>query len=264
MSVGRCSIVLALVVAGLTPATAGAENWRFSIGSSVNYFTGDYGTGRDTDLLYIPLTLKVAPMPRLKLGVTAPYIRQTSEDVVLTGGGVAARRNVLASSRSTNRTEHGLGDVLLRGEYVLFEESAMLPEVTPFLKIKFPTADQDKGLGTGEFDETVGASFSKAVGQFVGYVDLAYTFVGSPSGADFDNSFGWSLGASYQISGPVSVFAFLDGATAIASGQDNPLELRAGAEFRLTTATRLSGAVTKGLSDGSPDFGVSLGVTVRF
>ena len=265
MSLRRSAVIVGLLVAALTPSTTRAEDWRFSVGSSVNYLSGDYGTGRDTSLLYVPLTLTVAPVPRLKLGLTIPYIRQTGENVVLTGGGVAARNNVLATSRSVNRTEDGLGDILLRGEYVLLEEGAVLPEVAPFLKVKFPTADRDKGLGTGEFDETVGTSLSKTFFErLVGYIDLGYTFIGSPPGADFRNSFGWSLGAAYQIAQPVSVFAFLDGATAIARGQDDPLELRVGAEYRVTKAVRLTGAVTKGLSDGSPDYGVSIGVTFRF
>jgi hypothetical protein len=51
------------------------------------------------------------------------------------------------------------------------------------------------------------------------------------------------------------VFAFLDGTTAISSAQDDPLELRVGAEWRLTNVVKLTGAVTKGLSDGSADWG---------
>ena len=265
MSLRRSAVIVGLLVAALTPSTARAEDWRFSVGSSVNYLSGDYGTGRDTSLLYVPLTLTVAPVPRLKLGLTIPYIRQTGENVVLTGGGVAARNNVLATSRSVNRTEDGLGDILLRGEYVLLEEGAVLPEVAPFLKVKFPTADRDKGLGTGEFDETVGTSLSKTFFErLVGYIDLGYTFIGSPPGADFRNSFGWSLGAAYTILVSLTVVAFLDGATAISPGQDDPLAARVGAEFRLTKALKLTGAVARGFTDGAADWDVAAGLALGF
>ncbi len=64
---------------------------------------------------------------------------------------------------------------------MLVEEKSVLPEVAPYLKIKFPTADQGKGLGTGEFDETVGVDLSKTLfPRFVSYVTLAYTVIGSP------------------------------------------------------------------------------------
>src|SRR5205823_1195681 len=69
----------------------------------------------------------------------------------------------------------------VRTQYVLLAEKSVLPEVAPYLKIKFPTADSGRGLGTGEFDETVGVDLSKTLfPRFVSYVTLAYTFIGSP------------------------------------------------------------------------------------
>ena len=93
---------------------------------------------------------------------------------------------------------------------------------------------------------------------------MAYTFTGSPPGTELHNSFAWSLGAAYAVVQPLSVFAFLDGATAISSGEDDPLELRVGAEFRIVKALKLTGAVTRGLSKGSADWGLSAGLALRF
>jgi len=72
---------------------------------------------------------------------------------VITGGGVAVRKDKqrqlgTATQNNVTSTEHGLGDVLLKGQYVLLSEKAVLPEIAPYLKIKFPTADSDRGLGT--------------------------------------------------------------------------------------------------------------------
>ena len=63
---------------------------------------------------------------------------------------------------------------------------------------------------------------------------------------------------------PFTIFEFLDGSTAIAPGQDDPLELRVGAEFRIVKALKLTGSVMKGLSDGSADWGVTAGLALRF
>ena len=60
------------------------------------------------------------------------------------------------------------------------------------------------------------------------------------------------------------MFAFLDGSTAISPGQANPLEVRVGADFRVTQALKIFGSVSRGLSDGSADWGVSAGLVVRF
>jgi len=259
----RRSLALGLLLVLGAAAPAVAEE-RASLSGSVNYSRGDYGTGEDTTLLYVPFTLRLRPAERLTLGVTVPYLRQTTQAVVFTGGGVA-RRGDPERRVERRRTEEGLGDILVKGEYVLLREGLVLPEIAGSVKVKVPTADEDRGLGTGEFDETIGLGLSKSLlPRLVGYLDLAYTFVGSPPGERFDNSFAWSVGAAYLLAQPVTLFAFLDGATAIAPGQDDPLELRAGAEFKLTQAVRLTTSGSIGLSDGAADYGVSGGLAFRF
>ncbi len=256
----------ALVLLVVTPVLA-EDDPRWSLSTSVNYSVGDYGTGKDTTIVYVPFTLGVRPIDQLWLSLTVPYLYQNSQNVVVTGGGVATRKKATGkfAQPASATTESGLGDVLFKASYVLLEEKPFLPEIAPYVKIKFPTADKDRGLGTGEFDETIGVDLSKQlIGPLSGYVTVAYTFIGSPPGTDFSNSFGWSIGAAYTLIPSFSVFAFLDGATAIARGQDDPLELRVGAEFKITRVLKLTGAVTRGLSNGSPDWGVSGGLSVRF
>lgn len=258
------AVGIALALLGATPAFAEDEP-RWHLSTSFNYLKGDYGTAEDTEIMYVPFTFGVK-LDRFRLGLTVPYIRQTSQNVTLTGGGVAVKKKEQQAAPSTeSRTEGGLGDILLRASYIVLKEQPLLPEIEPSLKIKFPTADEDRGLGTGEFDETIGVDLSKTfLERLTAYLTLAYTFIGSPPGADFDNSFGWSIGAAYAVAPPFSVFAFLDGATAISPGQDDPLELRVGAEYRLIRALKLTGSVMKGLSDGSADWGVSAGLALRF
>lgn len=256
-------IGLTLVLLGAVPVCA-EDGPRFLLSTSFNYSNGDYGTSEDTEIIYVPFTFGVK-LDRFEARLTVPYIRQTSQIVTVTGGGVAVRKDRKARAAQEADTESGLGDVLLRGSYVLLEEREVWPEIAPYVKIKFPTADEDRGLGTGEFDETLGIDLSKTfLERLTAYLTLAYTFVGSPDGSDFDNSFGWSLGAAYAVASPFSVFAFLDGATAISSEQDDPLELRVGAEWRFTKVVKLTGAVTKGLTDGSADWGISAGLALRF
>jgi hypothetical protein len=254
-----CGLIVSSLLVLMSTTPGGAEDWKVSLSTSFNYLRGDYGTESDTTLIYVPFTVRVAPTERLILGVTVPYIRLTAQNIVLTGGGVAVR------GAGERQTEDGLGDVLLRGEYIVVEEKPSIPEIRGSIKIKAPTADEDKGLGTGEFDETLGLSLSKTFAQrLVTYLDLTYTFIGTPPGVDFDNTFGWSIGAAYLIARPVTVYGFLDGATAVSPGQDDPLEFRFGAEFRVTRAIRLTSTVTVGLTDGSPDYGLSGGLVFRY
>jgi hypothetical protein len=266
MRYGCVVLGVLLLVAGATPALGADEDPRWMFSSSVNYSVGDYGTGKDTTIVYVPFTFGVRPIDTLWISLTVPWIYQSSENVVVTGGGVAVRKKdggkFARSERSTS--ESGLGDLLLKISYVILDEREFVPEIMPYLKIKFPTADSDRGLGTGEFDETIGVDLSKRlVDRLYVYLTLSYTFIGDPPGTDFRNSFGWSVGPAYSL-GPLSLFAFLEGSTAISPGESDPLELRVGAEYRLTKALKFTGAVSRGLSDGSADWGLSGGFTLRF
>jgi outer membrane putative beta-barrel porin/alpha-amylase len=213
------------------------------LSTSVDYSVGDYGTGKNTTLVYVPFTLGVRPLDRFWLSVTVPFLYQHGQNVVITGGGVASRKGQKGkfAQPAQSKTEEGLGDVLLKASVILIPEKEFIPEVTPYFKVKFPTADKDRGLGTGEFDETLGVDVSKRlIASLFGYLELAYTFIGEPAGTTLHNSFGWSVGAGYAIVPPFSVFAFLEGATAISPGQEDPLDLRVGAELKLVKALRVS------------------------
>jgi hypothetical protein len=222
-----------MVLVGVIPAVAADDDPRWLFSSSVNYSVGDYGTNKDTTIVYVPFTFGVRPVDTLWINLTVPWIYQNSQNVVVTG---ATRKKATGTfaQPATSTSESGLGDVLLRGSFVLVDEKSFLPEIAPYVKIKFPTADKDRGLGTGEFDETIGVDLSKQlIGPLYGYVTVAYTFVGSPPGTEFHNSFGWSIGAAYTLIPSLSFFAFLDGSTAISPGEADPLELRVGAEYRI-------------------------------
>ena len=259
-------LTVLLAAAGITPAAAQDEP-RVALSASVNYFVGDYGTDSDTTFLYLPVTLGVRPIDRLWLSITVPYLYQSNQNVVLTGGGAAPRKSGKGKfgRPGDDTAEQGLGDVRGKVSYVLVDEKEFVPEIMPYVTIKFPTADSTRGLGTGEFDESIGIELSKTLaGRLVGYLGVAYTFIGDPPGTDLHDSFAWSVGAAYGVIAPLSVFAFLEGATAVTPGEDDPLEIRVGLEYRFTRSVKATGTVTRGLSNGSADWGLSAGVSFRF
>ena len=120
---------VALVLLGAVPVLAQDEP-RVSLSTSVDYSVGDYGTGKDTTLLYVPFTLGVRPFDRFWLSVTVPYIYQTGQNVVLTGGGVAVKgkkSNGKLTRPATSTTESGLGDVLAKASLVLIRRRSLFP-----------------------------------------------------------------------------------------------------------------------------------------
>src|SRR5258708_12325308 len=152
MRARRLLIAVLLVLLGTTPGLAEDKPW-LSSSSSVNYSVGDYGTGKNTTLVYMPFTLGVTPLESFTVSLTVPYVHQTTQNVVITGGGVAPRNETKGKlarpARST--TESGLGDVLLKASYIVLAERGPIPEIAPYPKIKFPPAHRDPGLATGQF-----------------------------------------------------------------------------------------------------------------
>ena len=111
------SLLISVVVMLLSVTPALAEDGpRWLLSTSVNYSVGDYGTDKDTTIVYVPFTLGVSPIDRLWLTVTVPFLYQDSQNVVLTGGGVASRKKEKGklAQPATSTTEEGLGDVLLK------------------------------------------------------------------------------------------------------------------------------------------------------
>lgn len=276
---GRIAAIGFVLVLGKTAAALGQdtaplskESERKELGVSVSmtpeYTAGTFGTRKTTEVLYVPLLVEWDMTDRFDVALTIPYIWQHGQGVLSTLGvgpvrARARRGRLTAAARTT--TEEGLGDILLEGDYRLADEWPLIPELTGIVEIKFPTADDRKGLGTGEFDELLGLDLRKRLSErWTTLLDLSYTFVGSPRGIPLQNSFGWSLGASYRVTSALRLSAYLEGEMAIARGEEDPLEVRVTVVYDLTRSIRLTGSVTKGLSDGSPDFGVSAGLGFRF
>lgn len=270
-------LVVAALVAAASPALAqtlalppGPET-TLSLGAVANYSEGQFGTGRTTQILYVPTFFQWFPAERWELRLTVPYLWERGKNIIaMVGGGpgqalrpVATESGLGASSR--RRTEQGLGDILLEGDYTVLEARGPRPEIDVFAEIKFPTADDRTGLGTGEFDETLGVTFEKTlVERWTALLELSYTFVGSPAGTHLSDAAEWLLGLSYRPRRPLAISGYVNGATTVNTRQDNPLELRLQADYALGKIVKITGSITKGLSNASPRWGMTLGIVLEF
>jgi hypothetical protein len=217
---------------------AEARELGLTLSSTAEYTEGKYGTRHTTQILYVPFVLDWRLSDRFDLSVTISYIRQHGRDefAALGGDGLRASQRVKADGRKPSptrpRTEDGLGDVLLDGGYVLLEEKAVAPELRGFATIKFPTADSSKGLGTGEFDETLGLGLAKKLGRWTTWLEGYYVFVGSPPGTTLHNAVGWAGKLAYDATPSLRLAGSIEGETAVARHEPDPLEARVTVELR--------------------------------
>lgn len=266
---GLCFLAAACA-ALLAPAAHGAD-WKFS--SSFNYDTGNYGGNGNTDSIYIPLTLK-RYFREGAISVTAPFLRQSSTGRVTRVGGRPAAMGGGSGgmggmggggSSSVTSAESGLGDVLVNGSYILKKDGPKSFDLAAAGRLKLPTADETRGLGTGELDEGVGLEFSKELRPGLALlVDGYYTIIGDPAGADLNNEVALDLGIFHQFKKDYSLTVLYATRSAIVDGNDDPRELSGTLDYSSTDGNHYFGGLLLGLSDGSPDYGLSVGLSRRF
>jgi len=257
---------VAAVVSGfllLVPVQGWAqEREHFQLKVGATYDQGDFGTSSTTRTLFVPVTFKYLG-ERFDIGVTPSFV------VVDTEGGVTivegeATRTGTGTRRVVNA---GFGDTLVKGRLFLFDDpgpQSPLPSFTPFFKVKIPTADEDRNLGTGKTDYGFGAEFDKQLWRFILFGDASYTVIGSPAGQDLRNRPAASGGVGFMVTNALTVGAFIDWRRALVKGRDDPTELVGFLTYKVTRTLSFSPNVFVGLTDGSPDFGVGFEIAYKF
>jgi hypothetical protein len=269
-SIGGWTLIALLGVwygLAVTPNALGAEKQDWQLSSSFTYESGTYGTGTRTETVYVPFTLKrFFDVGDLSLTLPFVVLRTTGETTLIDGRPQRiriGRRTDLAPTGTV--TKEGLGDMLLKGRYYVVEEHGLLPTIALVAKVKFPTADSSQGLGTGKFDEGVGVEGSRTfLRDFIGFFDVSYTVIGSPAGLDLKNQTAYDFGLGYYFTQQLLGGLFYEERTALITGQSNPRSLLFTGDYTVSRAFRLNAAVEVGLSNGSPDYGLTGGVAVRF
>jgi len=245
----RAAIALALALAS---ASAVAQNVTWSTG--LEYSSGKYGGTEDIEDLYVPITGRLN-LERVSIELTVPYLSVRAP----AGTTVTDPGSELLPGAGDSNTESGLGDVLAGVTVydVLYSDNLDLAlDISG--KVKFGTADVDKGLGTGENDYTLRADLYKFVGQFTLLGSAGYKLRGDPAGTDLENVWLGSLGSIIAPSDRVRVGMFYDYRESALADGDAISELSAFVSRHLNDKVSLQFYAFTGFGDSSPDWGAGV------
>jgi hypothetical protein len=250
---GRITAAVAFAAFVLVSADGAAEEAGadLRVSTGVEYSTGEYGGTDDIEELYVPFTFRLG-LDRVGFRLTAPYLSVTApQDTVITDPGAEP----LPGSGATV-TESGLGDVI--GAVTLYDlyvsdKANFVIDATG--KIKFATADETKGLGTGENDYTLQFDAYRFFGRLSLQGTAGYRLRGDPPGIDLNDVFLASVGGAWLASDSAMVGVYFDFRESSISGTDDVQELSGFASFRLSRAWRMEVYAFTGLTDSSTDFG---------
>jgi len=277
-----CLLALATTLA--LPGFVKAEEYPYSVGLGFEFSSGKYGTNTRTDSVYAPLTITASPIDRLGLSLEIPFVYQSNGNVlsgIATGGmqssrtmkqlaagvgGMTGSGSGMASTTATgtNQSESGLGDITLKVGYILLPEKDYLPQIRPMAFVKFPTADKNKALGTGEFDEGISVEVSKWFGDWNPFAEAGYTVQGKSAQLALKNYLAYDAGVGYQVADNFRPILLVKGSTAPADGASSLLEVRLKLKYLVTNRTGIEGYLAKGVTRNSPDYGTGLSVFYIF
>lgn len=233
------------------------ESVKYKIMTGADYSTGNYGQAETTKILYVPLIAK-ATYQNWTGKITVPWLRITGPGAVV-GGGDAS---VLQSSSSAVTTQEGLGDIIGALTYN-FDFPAYQTSIDVTGKIKFPTADSKKGLGTGETDYTFGTEFTKMFGKTNMSVGVSRKFVGSNSTFNLHNIWIASFGAGYKLTSDIDSGFSYDWRQSSSSGTQ-PRDATIYINFKLPDNMNVQTYAVHGFSDGSADNGGGIMLGYKF
>jgi hypothetical protein len=224
----------------------------WTVGTGINYSKGDYGFSTDTEVFSAPLNLGYDSGSWL-LRASIPWIT-IKGPAVNTGGGVP---------RPTASSESGLGDIYASATY-RFAETLGPVNLAFTGRVKFPTADEVKGLGTGETDYYGQFDFYRTFGSYTPFVSLGYRLLGDSALYQLENGAFASAGSHFRVSPSTVWTVAVNWGERIVAGGDASTDAMLAFTHDLDPRWQFSGYALKGFTDASPDHGAGLQVNYRF
>lgn len=236
---------------GMQMSAQAEEGWsEFRISGGAEFTSGSYGGTEDTDIFFVPVSASYET-EKFRFKGTVSYLQIEGPGGVIGGdGGV-----VIGPGGGAVTSESGMGDTILAATYNLYPDANDAPFLELTGKVKLPTADSDKGLGTGEMDYSVQVDVFQAFGNVTPFGTVGYKLRGDPEGFDLNDSFFASAGAAVKMSETFSIGGVYDYRDAATDFADNVSEVSPFATFKVTDSAVVQVYGVFGLSDGSPDTG---------
>lgn len=155
----------------------------------------------------------------------------------------------------------GLGDLYLNSSVRILKESKNLPAFAVEGYVKFPTASESLGIGTGKFDTQIALGLRKFINNFSLFAQFGYLFLGEIEGTEIINPYTISIGVGYAFGyGKHSILLAYDSYSTIIQGTTAPKQLALGYNYLIRNGLYFTAIVSNGLNDSTSDYTISAGL----
>lgn len=269
----RRSVLIAISLLALAGSVSAGPPGEFSL--FAGYWSGDYGTGTETSTQ--AMTLRYVYGNRLRLRAELSMLRiQPSERIDSTsptpsrtsgsGYGSPQDQGGMGSGPGGGgayslEDPSGFGDLRVAGSYDLIGGGVKLYRMDANLELKVPTADDEQGLGTGEWDLRAGLSGEYRFWPVTAYGGVGWNRFGDPAWVELNDvvdAFAGLEGDAFH--GKIIVSGWLAASPEVVLYQG--AETTAGLEFRSLGRYRWRIGFTAGLGEYD-EYGVVLGYSFQ-
>ena len=161
--------------------------------------------------------------------------------------------------------ESGTGDLVLGAKWQFLGESPCCPRQALVGAVKFPTADEDKGLGSGKTDYDLTWVASKSLSdKFAAHANAGYSWIGQPDGEDVDDVLHYGLALDYQLTEQLQCVGEVFAERELGKGADTVVLYNIGLRWCPCAALTLDVAGGSRLRGGAEDFATTAGLTWTF
>lgn len=248
-------LITALCGGTLLALSAQAQEGPLTLGAGLHYSAGDYGTSSTTEITSLAATARYDSGP-WTYRATVPYLEVDGESAVIPGVGR------VRGGTSRRRSASGLGDIVLGATYAAYNDRKLGVDLTG--KLKLATADESKGLGTGEHDLAFLIDLYQTFTRVTVFGGVGYHILGDAPGQPLDNVWSANLGGSYTIDERDSAGVSLEGRERVAPGASPQRELMGFFTRKLDRFWKAQAYALVGLANGSPDWGFGLSAARPF
>lgn len=255
MHLRKLCLPLFLAAAGLVSAQTAVTTIpaTTTLGTGFDYSRGDYGFATDTEVSSVPLNLVHERGPWL-LSASLSWLNVKGPATIVGGGG---------APRPTTASESGLGD-LYGGATYQFGTVGGVVDMSATARVKLPTADEDRGLGTGEADYYAEVTFFRTFSSVTPFVTVGYRVLGYNSTYGLRDGAYATGGAHFRLSTATVVSALVAWRRPIIAGGEDAREGMLMVSHDFAERWRVTAYALKGFTDASPDFGTGLAASWRF
>lgn len=224
--------------------------------TGLEYQQADYGTADSTDLWRIPLGLGYR-IENFSFFASMPLLFASSD-----GNIIATHKTSRAFMRSGRNSVSGIGDLTLSGTFYFTPDARNSASYHLTGGVKLGTADANKGLGTGEDDVFIEGGVNKLIDSYLLSVELGYEISGDAADFNYKNALYGTAGLARWTQNSGQLGGYLYFSEAQVPGLDEPLELNLFYSQFISKDRSVYYFISKGLSDGSPDY--ALGGNIQF